>query len=342
LRTPDECLWTFYRSDGRLSVVIDVLVLGDANPDLVLRGDVVPRFGQAEQLLDAATLVLGGSASIMAHALARLGRATRLGALTGRDVFGDTVVELLAAEGVDTSAVVRDPDLATGLTVVLSQGQERAILTFLGAISAYSIEQATDALVRAAHDGARHLHVSSFFLLPALGPGVSELFEQAHSLGLSTSLDPNFDPAEQWDGVESTLSTIDLLLPNRAEAIAIATRVTGHPVKEAAAAATALASRGPVVIVKDGRQGALQVQSDGSILREEGTPLDAVDTTGAGDTFDAAYLDSLLRGLPPSECLRRAVLAGALSTAAIGGTAGQPTLDQLLATVKDADAARQR
>jgi ribokinase len=313
--------------------VIDVLVLGDANLDLVLRGDVVPRFNQAEQLLDAATLVLGGSAGIMAHALARLGRATRLGALTGRDVFGDEVVELLTAAGVDTTSVVRDPDRATGLTVVLSQGQERAILTFMGAIPAYSIEQATDALVNAAHDGARHVHVSSFFLLPALGATLATLFDRAHSLGLTTSLDPNFDPAEQWNGVGELLANVDLLLPNRTEAMAIAARVIGHAIVDPVTAGAALASRGPVVVMKDGRRGAMLVHPDGSILRNEGTPLDAVDTTGAGDTFDAAYLDSLLRDLPPSECLRRAVLAGALSTSAIGGAAGQPTLDQLLPVV---------
>ena len=313
--------------------MIDVLVLGDANLDLVLRGEVVPRFNQAEQLLDAATLVLGGSAGIMAHALARLGRATRLGALTGRDAFGDEVVELLAAAGVDTTTVVRDPDRSTGLTVVLSQEQARSILTFLGAIPAYSIEQATDALVSAARDGARHVHASSFFLLPALGAGLATLFGRAHALGLTTSLDPNFDPAEQWNGVEELLANVDLLLPNRTEAMAIAARVTGHPILDPVAAGAALASRGPVVVMKDGRRGAMLVHPDGSILRNEGTPLDAVDTTGAGDTFDAAYLDSLLRDLPPSECLRRAVLAGALSTSAIGGTAGHPTLDQLLPIV---------
>ena len=313
--------------------VIDVLVLGDANLDLILRGDVVPRFDQAEQLLDAATLVLGGSAGITAHALARLGRATRLGALTGADVFGNQVVELLADAGVDTSTVVRDPDHTTGLTVVLSQGQERAILTFLGAISAYSIEQATDALVNAAHDGARHVHVSSFFLLPRLGAGLAGVFDRAHALGLTTSLDPNFDPAEQWNGVDELLANVDLLLPNRAEALEIAARVTGHAIVDPIAAATVLASRGAVVVVKDGRRGALLVHPDGSIVRNVGTPVDAVDTTGAGDTFNAGYLDSMLRDLAESECLRRAVLAGAISTSAIGGTAGQPTLDQLLPTV---------
>ncbi len=314
--------------------VIDVLVLGDANLDLILRGDVVPRFNQAEQLLDAATLVLGGSAGITAHALARLGRATRLGALTGADVFGNQVVELLADAGVDTSTVVRDPDHTTGLTVVLSQGQERAILTFLGAISAYSIEQATDALVNAAHDGARHVHVSSFFLLPSTGRRLGHAcsIEPTRSASLP-HLIPTSTPLKQWNGVEELLANVDLLLPNRAEALEIAARVTGHAIVDPIAAGTVLASRGAIVVIKDGRRGALLVHPDGSILRNVGTPVDAVDTTGAGDTFNAAYLDSMLRDLPESECLRRAVLAGAISTSAIGGTAGQPTLDQLLPTV---------
>lgn len=321
--------------------MIDVLVLGDANPDLVLRGDVVPRFGQAEQLLDAASLVLGGSASIMAHALARLGRATRLGALTGRDVFGDAVVDLLAAQGVDTSGVIRDPTQSTGLTVVLSQGQERAILTFLGAIADLSVEQAATALETAARDGALHLHVSSYFLQHNLAGGLAGLFRRAHELGLTTSLDPNYDPAELWDGVEELLPHLDVLLPNRAETLAIAARI-GDDSHDLATAGAFLAARGPTVVIKDGRNGAVQVNPDGSALSDAGSAVDAVDTTGAGDTFDAAYLDSRLRGLSSTECLRRAVLAGALSTAAIGGTAGQPTLDQLLPTTEDPDAARQR
>ena len=64
-----------------------VLVVGDANPDLVLRGDVVPRFGQAEQLLDDASLVIGGSAAITAHGLARLGRPVSLLAAVGDDAL---------------------------------------------------------------------------------------------------------------------------------------------------------------------------------------------------------------------------------------------------------------
>src|SRR3954463_10391750 len=97
--------------------VTDVLVVGDANPDLILRGDVVPRFGQAEQLLSDADLVIGGSGAIAAHALARLGRPTRLVAAIGADSCGDLIEKLLLDGGVDTSALVRDAEASTGVTV---------------------------------------------------------------------------------------------------------------------------------------------------------------------------------------------------------------------------------
>ena len=83
------------------------------------------------------------------------------------------------------------------------------------------------------------------------------------------------------------------------------------------------------MVVKDGADGALRVDPDGSVLREAGRAAVPVDTTGAGDTFDAAYVDSFLRDLDPEECLRRACVAGALSTSAVGGTSAQPTLEQL-------------
>jgi ribokinase len=309
--------------------VIDVLVVGDANPDLILRGDVLPRFGQAEQLVDSADVVLGGSAAITAHALARLGRPTRLSALTGTDAFGELTVRLLNAAGVDTTSVTQDPDLPTGLTVVLSRPDERAILTFLGAIPRLTPAQADASLVQAADEGARHLHISSFYLQPELAAGLPGLLEHARSLGLTTSLDTNFDPAERWDGLTDALTHLDLLLPNRTEVIALAARLSGTAIDDPIVAATLLAARGPVVVIKDGAHGAARIEPGGSVLHQAATPVTPVDTTGAGDTFNAAYLDSMLSGRAPAECLRRAVRAGAFSTSRAGGTAGQPTAAQL-------------
>src|SRR3954467_11450254 len=92
-----------------------VLVVGDANPDLVLRGDVVPRFGQAEQLVDAADLVLGGSAATTRWGAARFGVPTRLVAAVGADGYGSFVRSSLVAVGVDVSAL-RVVDAPTGLS----------------------------------------------------------------------------------------------------------------------------------------------------------------------------------------------------------------------------------
>ncbi|MBV9832068.1 MAG: carbohydrate kinase family protein [Marmoricola sp.] len=306
----------------------DVLVLGDANPDLILRGDVVPRFEQAEQLLSGADVVLGGSAAIMAHGLARLGRSVQLVATTGADAFGYLVARMLAEAGVRSAGIARDPRVRTGVTVVLSTPEDRAVLTYAGAIPVLDVEQAGVALEAAVRDGARHVHAASFFLLPQLAAGLPGLFARAHEAGLTTSLDTNYDPAGSWAGVEPVLDHLDLLFPNRAEVLALAGRL-GHEGDDVASAAARLAERGPTVVVKEGAEGAVSVAPDGVVLREAGCAVEAVDTTGAGDTFDAAFVDSFLRGLEPAECLRRACVAGALSTAGVGGTSAQPTIDQL-------------
>lgn len=325
----------------RLTSVTDVLVLGDANPDLILRGDVVPRFGQAEQLLSAADLVIGGSGAIVAHALARLARTTRLAATTGSDALGDLMSQLLSAGGVDTSALLRRDDRSTGLTVVLSAPEDRAVLTHLGAIPMLSPTHARAALDQAVHDGIRHVHVASFFLLAELAADLAGLLQEARSRGLTTSLDPNFDPTERWCGVTELLPHLDLLLPNRTEAVALSTRLTGRTPADVEEAAVTLAAAGPVVVVKDGASGAVRANPSGEVIREAGAAVEPVDTTGAGDTFDAALLDSFLRGLPAEECLRRACAAGAISTSAIGGTAAHPTIDQLSPPGRDDHVLRQ-
>jgi ribokinase len=90
-------------------------------------------------------------------------------------------------------------------------------------------------------------------------------------------------------------------------------------------AASALAARGPLTIVKDGERGAFAVDRDGASTADAGSPTDVVDTTGAGDTFDAAFLATWLDGADVAGALRRAVAAGRHSVAHTGGTAGQPT-----------------
>jgi sugar/nucleoside kinase (ribokinase family) len=307
----------------------DLLVLGDANPDLVLRGgDVVPEFGQAERLVDEAGLTVGGSGAITACGAARLGLRVALCGVVGDDLFGGWIRDRLRERGVDVDGLVVDPALATGLTVVLSRPDDRAILTFPGTIPTLR----AGAVDRALLGSARHVHVSSFFLQRELAPDLAGLFDEAHEHGATTSVDPNWDPAESWDGgLAAVLSRTDVFLPNATEAL----RITGSSSVEAAAAE--LGRSAGLVVVKLGPEGALAC-AGGVATPVPGFAAPAVDTTGAGDSFDAGFLAAWLAGEPLERALAIANACGALSTRAPGGVDGQPTMDEVVARLHDASA----
>jgi sugar/nucleoside kinase (ribokinase family) len=306
---------------------LDLLVVGDCNPDVVVLGDdVVPVFGQQEKLVGGVSLVTGGSASIMAVAAARLGLRVGLVAAIGADAAGQFMLGQLAAEGVDTSGMVTRPHLATAMTVVLSQGNDRAILTALGAMPTLTAGEVPAGLLA----GVRHLHVSSFFLLERLlGPGLADLFAAARASGLTTSLDTNWDPAGRWGGdqLRAVLAHTDVLMPNEAEALNIAGTTD---IRDAAAALTAA---GPRLVLKLGDRGALS--ADGARWHRVRPPagLDGpfVDATGAGDCCNAGVVAGLLRGLDLPAAAGLGCAVGSASTRAPGGTGARTGLAAALA-----------
>jgi sugar/nucleoside kinase (ribokinase family) len=309
-----------------------VVVVGDANVDLVLRGDVVPRFGQAEQLADSGDLVLGGSASIAASGVARLGVPTSLVARVGADTFGTFTLDALRACGVDVGSVEVARDEPTGLSVILSTPEDRAILTVPGTIPTLTGEQVTRVLDARPAPGL--LHVASYFLQPGLARDLPGVLARARSQGWATSLDTNWDPGEAWAGLDAVLPHLDLLLPNRNELRAIAGAL-GEPADphdgiDDVALAVRIARRGPRVVVKDGADGGWSVGADRAVVRAPGVAVDVVDTTGAGDSFDAGYLAALAHGVADEPArVRWATVAGSLSTLGSGGTGRQATLDDL-------------
>lgn len=300
--------------------MFDILVVGELNADLILRGDVTPAFGQVEKLIGDATLTLGSSSAIFACGAARLGMRVAFVGKVGDDEFGRFVMSELGKRGVDTSGVVIDPAIKTGLSVILSRPEDRAILTFSGSIAALRFDEIDMALLRQ----ARHLHLGSYFLLDALRADVPRLFETARAHGLSTSLDTNYDPAEEWDGgLTDVLRHTDMFLPNETELCAIA------GTSDRNAALDRLAARVPCVAVKLGAEGAV-ARRGSTTVRAAGPTVQVVDTTGAGDTFDAGFIYGFMNGWELERALQFACVCGALSTRAAGGTTAQPTLDEAL------------
>jgi sugar/nucleoside kinase (ribokinase family) len=313
------------RAEG--SGAVDVLVIGDANPDLLLTGDTVPRFGQAEQLLDTADLLLGGSAAIVACGLARLGFSTALAAVVGDDRFGAFVLDELRASGVDVSAVTVDGAAPTGLSVVLSEPHDRAILTLPGTIPALTATAVREAVERLR---PRHVHVASYFLQPGLAAALPGLLDWLAERGIPVSLDTNWDPSERWSGLAEVLRRVAVFLPNREEALAIASAVTGAAPAGLDEAASALSELGCRVVVKAGAEGGIAFERGARVAAAGGLHVTVADTTGAGDSFDAGYLAALLADVADErERLRWAATAGSLSVRGRGGTAAQATRAEL-------------
>jgi sugar/nucleoside kinase (ribokinase family) len=295
-----------------MPLVKRILVAGDLNVDLLLSGCSGPPIPGQETLARGFTMTLGGAAAICAAGLGRLGRKVKFLGAVGQDLWGTFCLQELARSGVDGSGVLKDAAQATGVTVSVSSSEDRALVTYPGAIACLT----EAAFGPGVFEGFDHFHVSSFFLLSGLAPSLASLLARARAEGLTTSLDPGFDPRERWTDILSALGHCDLFLPNAVELRAI-TRLQ-DPLK----ALQDLANGTTRTVVKLGSAGAVTLES-GVLLEMPAYPVDAQDTTGAGDSFDAGFLHAWLEGFPLRTCLAWGAAAGAIATRGAGGSSSQ-------------------
>jgi len=305
----------------------DILVVGEINPDIVVTdADPAPEFGQVERAVRSISMTVGSSSAIFACGAARLGLRVAFHGVVGDDPFGRFMLEELAARDIDVATCVIDPLLPTGATVILTDGSDRAILTAIGATAALDVGAVPGGLV----DRARHLHAGGYYLYgPAARAGLRGLFETARTSGVTTSLDTNWDPDEVWDGgVLELLRNVDVFLPNAAEVCRIARNDDAEAAARslAANAAEGRTDGGPIIVVKQGATGAFALTVAGEVVRIPALTVETRDATGAGDAFGAGFLHAWLDGGSMLESLELGVVCGGLSTRAVGGVEGQPTL----------------
>jgi sugar/nucleoside kinase (ribokinase family) len=289
----------------------EVAIVGELNLDFILEG--VPRDLPEERELLASnfTMTLGSSSAILAHNLALLGTSVSFSSRIGPDPLGEICCRWLSNAGVETDHIrCADDGSNTGVTFILPLETTRRNMTYPGAM----FEMGMDDLDMAYLANAQHFHLSSFFLHRKLSPHIPGLFAEMKRSGLTTSLDTNDDPRDEWDsGLKSIFPELDILFCNERELLKIARTADQD------AAANKISAEVRILIVKRGPRGA-SVYTQGQRMDAAAIPVHVQDTIGAGDTFDAGFLHRWLRAAPLSESLAFGNLAAALSTTRPGGT----------------------
>ncbi|MGK7390091.1 MAG: carbohydrate kinase family protein [Candidatus Cyclobacteriaceae bacterium M2_1C_046] len=305
--------------------VHDVIVVGELNIDLILNNiDKYPEIGK-EVLAGQMTLTLGSSSAIFASNLSTLGIPTSFIGKVGKDNFGDFIIESLRSRGVDVNNIIRSEKLKTGATIALNFGEDRANVTYPGAMELLHLEDVNEQVL----SSAKHLHMSSIFLQKGLTNQLVDLFRKAKELGLTTSIDPQWDPAEQWDiDLPKLLPFVDVFMPNSNELMLL----TGT--KNVQDGKSKLAPFANTLVVKDGSSGVYAWADNELIYQPAFLNENVVDSIGAGDSFDAGFISKYIKGNSLRECLKYGALTGAINTTRSGGTTAFEDMDLVKSIAK--------
>jgi sugar/nucleoside kinase (ribokinase family) len=291
--------------------MIDVIVVGELNVDIILNEiESLPVIGK-EIMANSMSVTLGSSSAIFASNLSSLGPRVAFIGKIGRDNFAEVVLSSLESKNVDTSRIIKSESLATGATIVLNYDQDRANVTYPGAMNDLRLGDIDFDFL----SGARHMHFANCFMQPGIRNDLTELFRRAKKLGLTTSLDTQWDPEEKWElPLEELLPHVDVFLPNMAEFKFL----SGCDTVEQGI--NKLKHYSHYIIIKNGSEGALGWDGKSLSVQPAFKNEQVVDCVGAGDSFDAGFIRDFIQDLPLKKCLETGALAGAINTTRPGGT----------------------
>jgi len=297
----------------------DVIVLGDYCLDLIFTGlGEMPRLGK-EVVASGFAMTPGGAYNTVAS-LHRLGVRVGWPADFGEDDFSRFILEKARQEGLDDSLFTHYQRPLRYVTVAASFPHDRAFIAY------YDPSPPPRGAIRAlASSMARLVIVVGMYTGRLFGLGA----RLARARGMKLAMDGNTSEEERLTSrkLRSVIRRLDVILPNASEA----REMTGE--EDLEAAIRALARLCPLVVVKDGPGGAYACERGGPIVHAPALTLEPIDTTGAGDCFNAGFLRAWLDGRPLDECLRWGNAVGGLSTLGMGGTGRVVTLEDVLRVV---------
>ena len=303
----------------------DVYVYGDVNIDLVVPGvEALPQPGVEEDVPVMETFV-GGGAALFTLGVAKLGLRPVFQGSVGRDMYGEYIRGLFREMGVDDALLADSDDRKTGISISFTTEKDRCFLTYRGTNDGLSLKHIDLERLPA----ARHVHVTGY-------AGRSnhdeylDVLQRIHAMGdVTVSFDVGWDGTGEWyEGIFELLPMIDVLFMNETECLHYTRCETAE------AGARRLAERAGMAVIKLGKKGAMAVRGDEEFF-VPGYKVKAVDTTGAGDSFNAGFVYGFLQGLPMEACLKCGNGCGALSVTKLGGNTGLPVRAELEKWIRD-------
>lgn len=289
----------------------DILALGELNVDLLLNHiGGFPEIGK-EIFAKDMTLTLGSSTAIFAANAASLGSKVSFLGMIGKDNFGDLVKSSLQQRGVDISNLIEVDTAATGLTAILNYDNDRANVTYPGAMSIMGVNDINPEVIKQ----AKHVHISSIFLQETLHKEILDIVKLVKSCGATLSMDVQFDPDEKWEfDYKNILPLVDLFMPNEQELMCL----TGKSSVESAI--SVIKPYINVAVIKMGTKGSLLLTKDSERMLPALLNVHVVDAIGAGDSFNSGFISAYVQGKDLEFCQYMGNLTGAINTTAAGGT----------------------
>jgi sugar/nucleoside kinase (ribokinase family) len=279
-----------------------------------------------EKLAKEMTVTLGSSSAIFASNLSSLGAKVAFVGKIGDDNFGKLIADELAKKGVGVDLIIKDKKTNTGATIVLNYNEDRANITYQGAMNNLTLKDIPMDIL----EEAKHLHFSSYYLQPGMKKNIKELFQSAKTSGLTTSFDMQWDPDEKWElNYKEVLPCVDVFLPNEQELLFLTKE---NSLADAVNKITPFANH---LVVKMGSKGSLLVSKRKEIFKESFLNNNVVDAIGAGDSFNAGFIFKYVNGKDLSECQVFGNLMGAVNTTAAGGTAAFTNYNEILKTAEE-------
>ena len=304
-----------------------ICVIGSLNIDLTVTMDRFHQPGETVTGLGFNTFT-GGKGGNQAVAAARMGGEVYMVGCVGEDAYGELYLNALKAEGVNTDYVEKTNEVSTGVALIeVDKTGENRIAVVPGANHAVTTDLISRSLNAITDSGVMLLQLETPM------PSATHAAAIGKRMGLKVILDPA--PAQPLS--DAMFLLCDYITPNETE-LATLTGLPTDTEEDAIFACSKLIKKGvKAVLHKRGPKGAMLVTKDGSRMFP-GYRVDAVDTTAAGDTFNAAFAVGLAMDMPVDDAVRLANAAGALSTTAMGAQAAMPDLYSACGLVENPDA----